>query len=129
MSENISLQINGITVTVPNGSTILDAAVKSGIRIPTLCFLKDINAIGACRMCLVEVKGARGLMASCVTPATEGMEVFTNTQKLRTARKTTLELILSNHRMDCLSCSRSTNCELQTLANEYGASTDKSAKV
>lgn len=128
MAENITLQINGISVTVPDGSTILDASVKAGVRIPTLCFLKDINAIGACRMCLVEVKGARGLMAACVAPATEGMEVFTNTPKLRSNRKTTLELILSNHRMDCLSCSRSTNCELQTLANEYGCDTERFGK-
>lgn len=128
MAENITLQINGISVTVPDGSTILDASVKAGVRIPTLCFLKDINAIGACRMCLVEVKGARGLMAACVAPATEGMEVYTTSPKLRENRKTTLELILSNHRMDCLSCSRSTNCELQTLANEYGCDTERFGK-
>ncbi|MEA4911498.1 MAG: NADH-dependent [FeFe] hydrogenase, group A6 [Oscillospiraceae bacterium] len=124
MSE-ITLTVNGISVTVPEGATILDAATKAGIRIPTLCYMKDINAIGACRMCLVEVKGARGLMAACVAPATNGMEVQTNTQKLRDARKMTLELMLSNHRTDCLACSRSTNCELQSLANEYGASLDR----
>ncbi len=121
MSKDINLQINGIAVTVPDGTTILDAATKMGIRIPTLCYLRDINAIGACRMCVVEVKGARSVMASCVTPATEGMEVFTNTPKLRESRKTTLELMLSNHRTDCLSCSRSTTCELQDLSKEYGA--------
>lgn len=120
MADMIHLTINGIPVETPKDSTILDAAVKAGIRIPTLCYLKDINAIGACRMCLVEVKGARGLMAACVAPATEGMEVQTNTQRLRDYRKKTLELILSNHRMECLSCARSTNCELQTLAQEYG---------
>ncbi|MEG0892991.1 MAG: NADH-dependent [FeFe] hydrogenase, group A6 [Oscillospiraceae bacterium] len=119
MADNIKLQVNGITVEVPENSTILDATVKAGVRVPTLCYLKGINEIGACRMCLCEVKGARGLMAACVAPATEGMEVFTNTPKLRDSRKKTLELILSNHRTDCLSCSRSTNCELQALANEY----------
>ena len=120
MSETIHLTINGIPVEVAKDSTILDAAVAAGIRIPTLCYLKDINAIGACRMCLVEVKGGRGLMAACVTPATEGMEVTTNSPKLRESRKTTLELLLSNHRTDCLSCPRSTDCELQTLCQEYG---------
>ncbi|MEG1244485.1 MAG: 2Fe-2S iron-sulfur cluster-binding protein, partial [Oscillospiraceae bacterium] len=92
----------------------------AGIRIPTLCYLKDINAIGACRMCVVEVKGARALAAACVYPVAEGMEVLTNTPALRKSRKTTLELILSNHRMDCLSCSRSQTCELQALSLEYG---------
>ncbi len=120
MSETIHLTINGIPVEVAKDSTILDAAVAAGIRIPTLCYLKDINAIGACRMCLVEVKGGRGLMAACVTPVTEGMEVTTNSPKLRESRKTTLELLLSNHRTDCLSCPRSTDCELQTLCQEYG---------
>lgn len=125
MSNNINLKINNIDVEVPDGATILDAATKAGVRIPTLCYLKDINGIGACRMCLVEVKGARGLMASCVTPATDGMEVKTNTQKLRDSRRMTLELMLSNHRTDCLSCSRSTNCELQALSQEYGAGLDR----
>ncbi len=118
--SNVNLTVNGLSVTVPEGSTILDATVKAGIKVPTLCYLKEINAIGACRICLVEVEGARGLMASCVAPATEGMVVRTNTKNLREARKTTLELILSNHNMTCLSCARSTNCELQNLANEYG---------
>ncbi|NLV86287.1 MAG: 4Fe-4S binding protein [Clostridiales bacterium] len=115
----IKLTINSIPVEVPQGSTILDASVKAGIRIPTLCFLKEVNEIGACRMCLVEVKGARGLMAACVAPVSEGMEVCTNSEKLREYRKMTLELILSNHRAECTTCSRSTNCELQTLAVEY----------
>ncbi|MBE6934955.1 MAG: 2Fe-2S iron-sulfur cluster binding domain-containing protein [Ruminococcaceae bacterium] len=118
--DTVQLKINGLEVEVPAGSTILEAAHKLGIRIPTLCYMKEINAIGACRMCLVEVKGARALAAACVYPVTNGMEVFTNTPALRKARKTTLELILSNHRMDCLSCPRNGNCELATLANEYG---------
>jgi len=120
MSETVRLTINGIPVEAPKGATILEAATQAGIRIPTLCYLKEINAIGACRMCLVEVKGGRGLMASCVTPVTEGMEVTTNSPKLRESRKMTLELTLSNHRTDCLSCARSTNCELQDLCREYG---------
>ena len=116
----VNLTINGIPVEVPAGSTILQAAQKAGIRIPTLCYLKDVNEIGACRMCVVEVKGARAWAAACVYPVNEGMEVFTNTPELRKARKQTLELMLSNHRMDCLSCVRSEDCELQALANEYG---------
>ena len=117
--DTVRLNINGIDVEAPKNATILEAAQSVGIRIPTLCYLKDINAIGACRMCLVEVKGARAFAASCVFPVAEGMEVFTNTPKVVAARKGTLELILSNHRMDCLSCPRSLDCELQALANEY----------
>lgn len=118
--ETVKLTINGMEVSAPKDATILDAAHLLGIRIPTLCFLKDINEIGACRMCVVEVKGARAFAASCVHPVAEGMEVLTNTPKLRESRKTTLELILSNHRMDCLSCTRNLTCELQSLSLEYG---------
>ena len=117
--DTVRLKINGIDVEAPKNATILEAAQSVGIRIPTLCYLKDINAIGACRMCLVEVKGARAFAAACVYPVADGMEVFTNTPKVIAARKGTLELILSNHRMDCLSCPRSLDCELQALANEY----------
>lgn len=117
----INLKINGIPVAVEEGSTILQAAKKAGIRIPTLCYLKDLNEIGACRMCVVEVKGARSLVASCVYPASEGMEVLTNTEKVLNSRKTTLELILSEHNKNCLSCVRSGGgCELQSLSQEYG---------
>ena len=116
----INLKIDGMDVSVPAGTTILQAAVQVGIKIPTLCYLKDINEIGACRVCVVEVKGARSLVASCVYPVNEGMEVFTNTPKVRKSRKTTIELLLSNHRKDCLSCDRNTNCELQRLSYEYG---------
>ncbi len=123
--NTVKVKVNGILVEVPQGSTVLDAATAAGVRIPTLCYLKDINAIGACRMCLCEVKGARGLVTSCVYPVAENrdgtpMEVFTNTPRLRAARKQTLELLLSNHRTDCLSCVRSTDCELQALCQEYG---------
>ena len=119
----IHLTINGIPVTAPEGTTILEAARSVGIKIPSLCFLKDVNEIGACRICVVEVKGARSLVASCVYPISEGMEVQTNTEKVRHSRKLTLELILSNHRMECLTCSRSGECELQDLAKEFGIST------
>ena len=116
----VNLKINNIPVQVKEGTTILDAAKSVGINIPTLCYLKDINEIGACRVCVVEVKGARSLVASCAYPVNEGMEVFTNTEKVRKSRKTTIELLMSDHKKECLSCVRSTNCELQTLSNEYG---------
>ena len=118
--ENVNLKINGLNVSAPAGSTILEAAHGAGIKIPTLCFLKDINEIGACRMCVVEVKGARNLVAACVHPVSEGMEVLTNTPQLIESRKRTLELILSNHDKKCLSCVRSGNCELQALCQELG---------
>lgn len=118
--ETVTLKINGITVTAPKGATILEAARIAHIEIPTLCYLKDINAIGACRICVVEVKGARSLVASCVYPINEGMEVFTNTPKVLASRKKTLELILSNHEKKCLSCVRSGNCELQKLCKDLG---------
>ncbi len=120
MIKMVNLKINGQDVSVPEGTTILEAAREVGINIPTLCYLKDLNQIGACRMCLVEVKGARALQAACVYPVAEGIEVFTNTEKVRNARRTTLELILSNHERKCLTCIRNRNCELQALADELG---------
>lgn len=116
----VNIKINGVACSVPEGSTILEASRIAGINIPTLCYLKDINAIGACRICVVEVKGARSLVAACVYPVNEGMEIFTNTPKVVESRRTTLELILSNHKKECLSCVRSGSCELQALCNEYG---------
>ncbi len=116
----VNIKINGTAYSVPEGSTILEAARAAGIKIPTLCYLKDINAIGACRICVVEVKGAKAPVASCVYPVNEGMEIFTNTPKIIESRKTTLELLLSNHKKECLSCVRSGSCELQELCNEYG---------
>ena len=118
-TKMVHLTINNIPVTVPEGTTILEAARTVGIRIPSLCFLKGVNEIGACRICVVEVKGARSLVASCVYPVSEGMEVQTNTAKVRKSRKLTLELILSNHRMDCLTCARNAHCELRELAAEF----------
>ena len=118
--ETVTLKINGISVTAPKGATILEAARIAGIDIPTLCFLKEINEIGACRICVVEVKGARSLVASCVYPVNEGMEVFTNTKKVLDSRRKTLQLLLSNHDRKCLSCVRSGHCELQTLCADLG---------
>lgn len=115
----VNLKINNIAVSVPEGTTILEAAKSIGIKIPTLCYMKEINEIGACRVCVVEVKGARSLVAACVYPVNENMEVFTDTPAVRSARKTTIELILSNHNKSCLSCERNMNCELQALAYEY----------
>lgn len=119
-NKTVHLKINGCPVEVPAGTTVIEAARGCGIDIPSLCYLKDINAIGSCRICVVEVKGARTLVASCVYPVSEGMEVFTNTPKVQRARKLTLELILANHRKDCLNCSRNQNCELQKLAADLG---------
>ncbi|MBQ8228428.1 MAG: iron hydrogenase small subunit [Clostridia bacterium] len=118
--EMVNIKINGMPLSVPNGSTILEAARYAGIDIPTLCYMKEINEIGACRICMVEVKGARSLVSACVFPVNEGMEIFTNSEKVRKSRKTTLELILSTHNRECLSCVRSGNCELQALCLEYG---------
>lgn len=120
MADTVKLKINGMDVEVPQGTTILEAARKIGIEIPTLCYMKEINAIGACRICVVEVKGLRTLAAACVYPVNEGMEVSTNSGAVYKARRATLELILSNHRMDCLTCLRSQNCELQKLAKDAG---------
>ena len=115
----INLTIDGIPVSVPAGTTVLEAAKAAGIRIPTLCYLSGINEIGACRMCVVDT-GARALSAACVMPVSEGMKVKTNTPAIREARRINLELMLSNHDKKCLSCVRSTNCELQALCHEYG---------
>lgn len=117
MSEMVTLTIDGKEVKAPKGSTVLEAARQAGIKIPTLCYLKDINEIGACRMCVVDV-GARSLQASCVYPVSEGLKVKTNSPEVREARRVTLELILSNHDKKCLSCVRSENCELQKLAKD-----------
>ncbi len=116
----VNIKINGKPVEVQEGKTILEAARENNIHIPTLCYLKDLNQIGACRMCLVEIKGARALQAACVYPVSEGLEIYTNSAKVRNARKATLELILSNHERKCLTCIRNRNCELQKLCEELG---------
>lgn len=118
--EMVNIKINNIPLSVPKGISILEAARTAGIEIPTLCYLKKINEIGACRICMVEVKGARSLVTACVYPVNEGMEIFTNTERVRKSRKTTLELILSTHDRKCLSCIRSGTCELQQLCKEFG---------
>ncbi len=120
--EMVNVKINNMPVSVPQGSTILDAAKLAGIDIPTLCYMREMNEIGACRICVVEVKGARSLVASCVHPVSEGMEIFTNSPRVQKSRKISLELILSNHDRKCLSCFRSGsgNCELQALCHEFG---------
>ena len=120
MENTVNIKINGMPLSVPADSTVLEAARLAGIDIPTLCYLKGINEIGACRMCVVEVKGARSLVASCVYPVNEGMEVQTNTAKIQQSRKMTLEMLLSVHNRDCLACRRSGTCEFQTLCNELG---------
>ena len=118
--EMVNIKINNMPLSVPKGISILEAARMAGIEIPTLCYLKKINEIGACRICMVGVKGARSLVTACVYPVNEGMEIFTNTERVRKSRKMTLELILSTHDRKCLSCVRSGTCELQQLCKEFG---------
>ncbi|MGN0822980.1 MAG: NADH-dependent [FeFe] hydrogenase, group A6 [Candidatus Gallimonas sp.] len=124
-TKMVNLKINGIPVTVPEGTSILQAARTAHIEIPTLCYLKDVSCVGSCRMCVVEATGARGLVAACVYPVAEGMEVRTNTEKCRQSRKMTLELILSKHKKKCLSCERNHNCELQKLSLGYSVDEDR----
>ena len=119
MDNMINLTIDGVQVSVPAGTTVLEAARKANIKIPTLCYLKNLNAIGACRMCVVET-GARAPQAACVLPVSEGMNVKTNTPQLRKYRRTLLELLLSIHDRKCLSCPRNNNCELQDLCRDLG---------
>ena len=119
MEQMIPVPIDGVQVEVPAGSTVLEAAHKANVKIPTLCFLKDINETANCRICVVDC-GGRTLQAACVLPVTPGMVVKTNTPAVREARRMNLELILSNHDKKCLTCVRSENCELQTLCKELG---------
>ena len=116
----VNVIINNQKIVAEAGETILDAARRANIRIPTLCYLKDVVKSGACRVCLVEVKGARALLSACTTPVSEGMVVWTNSERAIRARKTTVELIMSNHNKNCLSCKRNLNCELQKLCQELG---------
>lgn len=120
--ENLTVKVNGVEVSVPKGTTVLEAAHIAGIEIPTLCYMKEINEIGACRICVTEVNEGRGfrLVAACVYPCSNNMEILTSTPKVIESRKRTLELILSTHDRKCLSCVRSGNCELQKLAKDYG---------
>jgi len=118
--ETVNITIDGIKTQVPKEFTVLEAAKSLDINIPTLCHLKGINEVGACRICVVEVKGARTLQASCVLPVSEGMEVKTCSPAVMEARKTILDLILSRHERECTTCSRNLNCELQKLCDEMG---------
>ena len=120
MGEIIKLNIDGIDVEVEKGTTVLQAARKANIDIPTLCFLKGINAAGDCRMCIVEIEGRRALTPSCNTLAEDGMVVKTNTDKVNESRRIVLDLILSTHNRDCLTCVRNGNCELQELCKKFG---------
>ena len=120
--ENITVKVNGAEISVPKGTTVLEAAHMAGFEIPTLCYMKEINEIGACRICVTEVNEGRGfrLVAGCVYPCSNNMEILTSSPKVIESRKKTLELILSTHDRKCLSCVRSGNCELQKLAKDYG---------
>ncbi len=113
----VNVTINGIPVSVPKGSTILDATKKAGCPVPTLCFLKDINEIGACRVCVVELEGIDHLITACNNQCSEGMVIRTNSQKVREARRTNLELLLSQHRINCPTCNREQSCQLKKVAN------------
>ena len=119
MEEFVTLTIDGQEVKAKKGTTILQAAAQVGIDIPTLCFLKDINEVGDCRMCIVEVEGRRGFATSCIQTVEEGMVVHTHTPNVLEARHVILDLIISNHAKDCLTCTRSGNCELQALATKF----------
>lgn len=119
MEELVNITIDNQNVTVPKGITILEAAKKVGIDIPTLCFLKDINEVGDCRMCIVKVEGRRGFATSCIQKVEEGMVIRTNTPDIIEARHVMLDLIISNHNKDCLTCTRMGNCELQALATKF----------
>ena len=116
----VNVKINNISLQVPEGISVLEAAKFANIEIPTLCYMKGLCEIGACRVCISEVKGGRSLIAACVYPVFEGMEVQTNTPAIRESRKHTLELIVSDHKRECLSCVRSGSCQLQKLCQEYG---------
>jgi len=116
--EMVNVTIDGISASVPQNYTVLEAARSLGINIPTLCFLKGVNEVGACRMCVVEVERARTLQASCVLPVSEGMVVKTNSPRVRESRKTTLELLLSRHNRECTTCVKNMNCELQKICQD-----------
>ena len=114
----VDVTVDGVRVQVDDHATILEAAEAAGVHIPTLCYLKDLNEIGACRVCVVEIEGTDQLVASCNNYVLDGMKVFTNSPKVRKARKTNVEFLLSQHDSECTSCVRSGNCSLQSLAND-----------
>ena len=120
MENKVNIKVNGIDYEAPDGMTILDACAKAGIKIPTLCYLEGVSKNASCGVCLVEVKGARSLVRSCSTCVREGIEITTNSPRIREARKTNIELLLANHPQDCLSCLRNQSCELQAMAADLG---------
>ena len=119
-TAKVNVTIDGRVCQVRAGQTILDACRESGIDVPALCYMEGLSADAACSLCVVEVKGARTLVRSCVNTVSEGQEIFTRTERVRDARKTNLELILANHPKDCFTCDRNQNCELRELAYELG---------
>ncbi len=120
MEKNlVNITIDGKSIKTEQGKTVLEAARENGIDIPTLCFLKDINEVGDCRVCLVQIEGRRGFATSCIQKVEEGMVIHTNTEEVLEARKVVLDLIISNHKVDCLTCVRNGNCELQQLAKQF----------
>jgi iron-only hydrogenase group A len=126
MEDNlVNIKINGSDYKAPQSMTILDACKRSGIVIPTLCYMEDVSKNASCGVCLVEVKGARSLVRSCSTCVREGIEIVTGSQRIRDARKTNVELLLANHPKDCLSCLRNQNCELQSMAADLGVKDDR----
>ncbi len=116
----VSLTIDNLPVSVPEGTTILNAAKTVGVVLPTLCYMKDINDIGACRICVAEIEGRQKLVTTCNTPVSEGMVVMTNSPRARTARRVNVQFILSQHDCNCPTCIRSTNCSLQKITNDLG---------
>ena len=125
----VNLTIDGIAVSVPKGSTLLQAAAKANVSIPTLCFLKQVNEIGACRICVVEVEGHDNLVPACTAKAEEGMVVLTNTARVKENRRINLQFILSQHDSNCPTCVRNSNCTLQSLAAQYNLSANPYTKA
>ena len=121
----VSIKINNIPLQVPEGTRILDACRDNGFHVPYLCYLKDINEIGACRVCVVEVKGIHHLVTSCNNQVQEGMEILTNSPRVREARKINVELLLSQHHTNCPTCVRSSNCELKQVASDLNLTVDR----
>jgi formate dehydrogenase (NADP+) alpha subunit len=118
--KTVALTIDGVRVEVPEGSTVLEAALKAGVYIPTLCYDPDLKPYGACRLCIVEIEKMRGLPTACTTPATDGMVVHTETPAVSRSRRITMQLIMANHLADCLTCAKNRNCELQEVARYVG---------
>mgnify|MGYP000082485281 CR=1 FL=1 len=119
-NKTVNIKINGVEYTVDGSSTILEACRKAGIEIPTLCYMKDVCEEGSCGICVVDVAKARTLQRACITQVFDGMDIKTNTPRVRKARKTIIELILANHPKDCLNCSASEICELRKIAYDLG---------